>query len=84
MFLDHTYINEYGVCGEIEYNSHYDHIEKDGTRNSMHFTPKCCCECENCDQDFGEYGERLTPKYCILNIRMPIRKGTCKKQKTDL
>jgi hypothetical protein len=41
--------------------------------------PVICSKCRNLDYETGEFGTLLCPAYCIKNIFMPTKKGTCKK-----
>jgi len=42
--------------------------------------PDCCKNCKNFEDDWLEVSE-ISVHYCILNLKFPTRKLTCKKQK---
>lgn len=75
--------NKHGV-EVIEYTTgHYGHYDKDGKwrDNNPIMIPLCCTQCFNFDPgEVGDYGERLTPPWCLKNVFFPTKKGTCKLQ----
>jgi hypothetical protein len=79
-------INKHGVLCSVSNSGFYGHYEEDLWDGKKRFVsnvpiliPQCCIECCNFDNgEFGDYGERLSPPYCMRNIWFPIRKGYCK------
>jgi len=43
--------------------------------------PDCCKNCQNLGDDWSEY-TMVSVYYCELNIWLPTKKKTCKKQKS--
>lgn len=41
--------------------------------------PHCCRQCIHFDSEFDEWNGK-TYYYCNLNVWLPTKKGTCKKQ----
>lgn len=42
--------------------------------------PLCCLDCEYLELDYNEFTEEELA-YCQLNLKFPIKKRKCKKQK---
>ena len=42
--------------------------------------PICCLCCSYLDSDYNEFSER-TAHYCNMNVFLPYRKQSCKRQK---
>lgn len=40
--------------------------------------PQCCRNCQNYEWDGDDY---VTWRFCALNIRFPVKKQSCKRQK---
>ncbi len=41
--------------------------------------PDCCWDCKRLDELYSELSD-TTYRFCLLNIAMPVKKRTCKKQ----
>ena len=41
--------------------------------------PKCCLNCLHFDTDYSEWSD-LWYHYCMRNIKLPIKKQSCKRQ----
>ena len=48
--------------------------------NMFEDLPICCKECRLLDDEYSEWHNRSF-YYCILNIMLPFKKQSCKKQK---
>jgi hypothetical protein len=63
--------------------NHYGSLQADGTfrTNVPIFVPACCLDCRHYDMgEVGDYGSKLGPPCCDLNLFFPTRKGTCKRR----
>lgn len=60
--------NEYGVEGRYVNTS----------RQFQEFIPKCCDDCKHLDTETNE--GYIDFFHCLMNVRIPVRKGSCKKQ----
>jgi hypothetical protein len=45
------------------------------------FVPDCCMKCQHIEFETGEYCVHPASILCALNLRMPVKKGSCKRQK---
>lgn len=76
--------NKYGVDGEWSTIGLAFQRKVNGkyVTNAPKFVPACCLACKHYDE--GEYAEMsndlLSGPECKVNLRFPIRKGTCKRQ----
>jgi hypothetical protein len=67
--------NQHGVTGEL--------IRAGDLFAGKVFVPDCCLPCIHfCIGEFGDFGNRLGPPECRNMLRLPTKKGTCKRQKT--
>lgn len=65
------YKNKYGVKGMLGVS----------LALGQYFIPNCCMDCKHREiETDGEYNQYVSGIYCNLNLRMPIKKGICKKQ----
>lgn len=44
------------------------------------WVPECCSTCHHLDVETGDYGEILSGPYCLKNLFLPVRKGTCQRK----
>lgn len=73
-------VNKHGVRGVWYETSHWGHHDKDGKwHNALTFVPDICLNCGNFDIESGEYGDYLTPPYCLKNVWFPTKTNACKK-----
>lgn len=75
--------NENGITGKIMSTGCHFCGLVDGryVNNAPVFVPDCCLNCLHFEEgEYGDYGSRLSPPYCLKNIWLPVRKGTCKIQ----
>jgi len=50
-------------------------------RGVGHNIPECCGNCQHEDHEFGDFGSIVSQSCCGINLWMPYKKGTCKRQK---
>lgn len=51
---------------------------KEIKHTSGRWVPECCSTCHNLDAEWGEFGEFLAGPYCLKNLFLPTKRGTCK------
>jgi hypothetical protein len=45
------------------------------------FIPECCTKCDHLEiESEGNYNQYFLMAYCGINLKMPTKKGTCKRK----